>query len=158
MCLPSCWALVSSSLLRSCWPGCVNCASNSSSWTRAHSTRSALHHTPIHTLCARAKWVQNHWQAVMSLLCVLHVSSCCQHYDSVFFYRWSPKCTSHCACLNLSTLGKSAQVWSQNPAAADGVDGNVSHRLQGGEDGRTPERHHPQDSSMWRGKQRTGRY
>lgn len=48
MCLPSCWVLVCSSLLRSCWPGCVSCALNSSSWIRAHSIRSALHHTQIH--------------------------------------------------------------------------------------------------------------
>lgn len=50
MCLPSCWVPVCSSLLRSCWPGCVSCALNSSSWIRAHSIQSVLHHTQIHTV------------------------------------------------------------------------------------------------------------
>lgn len=57
-----------------------------------------------------------------------------------------------------STTGAGAQVWPQNPAAADGVDGDVPYRLQGGEDGRPPEGHHPQDSAVRRGKLRTGGY
>lgn len=44
--------------------------------------------------------------------------------------------------------GKSAQIRPQDPAAADGVDGDVPHGLQGREDGGTPEGHHPQDSPL----------
>lgn len=143
MCLPFCWVLVCSSLLRGCWPGCVSCASNSSSWIRAHSIRSALHHTQRRNLYARTN-EQKYWgnRSIEPYLCSL-ATHCGFFYWGRDVGRTKP--------LASPTTGKSAQVWSQNPAAADGVDRNVPDWLQRWEDGWTPERHHPQDSSMWWG-------
>lgn len=104
MCLPSCWALVCSSLLRSCFPGCVSCASNSSSWIRAHLIRSALHHTQIHNSFMSSHKLMNrntgrHSTSIQAYLC----SACKQPLPPLFFLPdcWLFYCVFFCTSLNL---------------------------------------------------------
>lgn len=83
MCLPSCWAHVCSSLLRICWPGCVSCASNSSSWIRAHWIWSALHHTQIYNSCMHMHKLMN-----MNTGTQTYLYSTCKQQPIIFMPDW----------------------------------------------------------------------